>query len=84
MMTNEIIDDIDALEKQRSMRDAENAKYLAAYDVACSLAIFVEHIECGYTLKADGTLALDAKAKLRKLAELDGSDFFTRFERIKR
>lgn len=63
-------------------RDAETEKYLAAYDAACSLAIIIEHMECGYTLNANGALALDAKAKLRKLSKIDGSDFFTRFERI--
>lgn len=65
-------------------RDAETAKYLAAYDAACSLAIFIEHIEAGWQPKSGEALMEDAKAKLRKLAGCDGNDFFTRFERIER
>lgn len=64
-------------------RLAESEKYLATYDAACSLAVFVEHIEAGYPPTHGDILVEDAKRKLRELAKMeDGNDFFTRFERV--
>lgn len=86
MNTNEIIDEIERATLNRrtaaECRLMEVEKYLAAYDAACSLAIFVEHVEAGYPLRAGGPLVESAKAKLRRLGTIDDSDFFTRFERV--
>lgn len=66
-------------------RLAGSAKYLAAYDAACSLAIFVEHIEAGYPPTRTSALVEDAKRKLRELTKIEGGNgFFTRFEKVER
>lgn len=85
MNTNEILDEVERTGLNRrtiaECRLDEVERYLAAYDAACSLAIFVEHIVAGYPPRAVSPMVLAAKEKLRKLAALHG-DFFTRFERV--
>lgn len=87
MNTNEILDAVERTDLNRrtvaECRLAEVDEYLAAYDAACSLAVFVEHIEAGWPPRIGSPLVENAKTKLRKLAALHG-DFFTRFERVGR